>query len=202
VPDEETFREIKEALMPLFFLFVSLEFFVMKISPAYEYDAQGYFVQVVTAQENEMEKGDWLMPPSSTLKAPTLDDNHWAQWNGSAWTKVAKPKAPADCVGVVISHTSETPHDIEYRRLMEDLAKDSETHRLQRGDDLSWYVEEISQEEIELREAEAELSNYDAGVNSFHDRLKSADMIADQSEREAAKDKIRAEYDAYLKGFE
>ena len=174
----------------------------MKISPAYEYDAQGYFVQVVTAQENEMEKGDWLMPPCSTLKAPTLDDDNWAQWNGSVWTKVAKPKTPADCVGVVIAHTSETPHDIEYRRLMEDLTKDSETHRLQRGDDLSWYVEEISQEEIELREAEAELSNYDAGVNSFHDRWKAADMIADPTEREATKDKIRAEYDAYLKGFE
>lgn len=174
----------------------------MKISTAYEYDAQGYFVQVGTAQENEMEAGDWLLPPNSTLQAPKLDEAHWSQWNGSTWIQVAKPKTPADCVGVVISHTSETPHDIEYRRLMEELTKDSETHRLQRGEDLSWYIEEISQEEIELREAEAELSNYDAGVNSFHDRLKSADMIQDPTEREAAKDKIRAEYDAYLKEFE
>lgn len=166
------------------------------LKPMYAYDSAGYFKGEVLAQENRLEPGTWIPSPDATFDAPDLDDEHWAQFVDGTWSKVAKPKTAADCVGIVISHESQTPHDIEYRKLMEELTKDSKTHRLERGDDKSWYVVEISEAETEATAAQAELSDFDAQISSLEKRMSLA-MLQNNQEQITA---LQAEYAALMNG--
>ena len=164
----------------------------------YAYDSEGFFKGEVLAQEDRMNPGNWIESPDATFLAPDLDDAHWAKFDGAAWQKVAKPKTAADCVGVVISHESQTPHDQEFRTLMEELTKGSTTHRLERGEDKSWCVVEITSAETEAVAAQAELSDFDAQIASFEKRLGLA-FLNDDQEQIAA---LRAEYKTLMSGGE
>lgn len=123
---------------------------------AFKYDAAGYFEHELSVQVVD---GDVLMPPSCTLIAPTsggeLDDTKFYRFDGSVWTTESKPTCAADLVGVVVSHHTQTPHDVEMRSLIQKFSQ-AEGFREKRGEDLSWSVEKIPEktEEEKLTEAE------------------------------------------------
>lgn len=125
---------------------------------AYRYDDAGYFEHELSVQVID---GEALMPPSATLLPPwgdaKPDDKVFYRFDGESWKSEAKPTCAAECVGVVISHTTITPHDEEMRELIRRFAQE-EGYREKRGEDLSWSVEKIPEKtEAEKRE-EAEKS--------------------------------------------
>lgn len=125
---------------------------------AYCYDDAGYFEHELSVQVID---GETLMPPSATLLPPwgdaKPDDKVFYRFDGESWKSEAKPTCAAECVGVVISHTTITPHDEEMRELIRRFAQE-EGYREKRGEDLSWSVEKIPEKtEAEKRE-EAEKS--------------------------------------------
>ena len=125
---------------------------------AYRFDDAGYFEHELSIQVID---GEALMPPSATLLPPwgdaKPDDKVFYRFDGESWKSEAKPTCAAECVGVVISHTTITPHDEEMRELIRRFAQE-EGYREKRGEDLSWSVEKIPEKtEAEKRE-EAEKS--------------------------------------------
>ena len=125
---------------------------------AYRFDDAGYFEHELSVQVID---GEALMPPSATLLPPRgdakPDDKVFYRFDGESWKSEAKPTCAAECVGVVISHTTITPHDEEMRELIRRFAQE-EGYREKRGEDLSWSVEKIPEKtEAEKRE-EAEKS--------------------------------------------
>lgn len=125
---------------------------------AYRFDDAGYFEHELSVQVID---GEALMPPSVTLLPPwgdaRPDDKVFYRFDGESWKSEAKPTCAAECVGVVISHTTITPHDEEMRELIRRFAKE-EGYREKRCEDLSWSVEMIPEKtEAEKRE-EAEKS--------------------------------------------
>lgn len=122
---------------------------------AYKFDASGFFEHELTVQVMD---GNVLMPPSCTLIAPFGDEGEdgskFYRFTGDAWAAELKPTCAADLVGVVVSHHSQTPHDIEMRSLIQKFAQE-EGYREKRGDDLSWSLEKIPEktEEEKLTEA-------------------------------------------------
>lgn len=125
---------------------------------AYRFDDAGYFEHELSVQVID---GEALMPPSATLLPPwgdaKPDDKVFYRFDGESWKSEAKPTCAAECVGVVISHTTITPHDEEMRELIRRFAQE-EGYREKRDEDLSWSVEKIPEKtEAEKRE-EAEKS--------------------------------------------
>ena len=125
---------------------------------AYRFDDAGYFEHELSVQVID---GEALMPPSATLLPPwgdaKPDDKVFYRFDGESWKSEAKPTCAAECVGIVISHTTITPHDIEMRSLIQKFSQE-EGYREKRGEDLSWSVEKIPEKtEAEKRE-EAEKS--------------------------------------------
>lgn len=125
---------------------------------AYRFDDAGYFEHELSVQVID---GEALMPPSATLLPPwgdaKPDDKVFYRFDGESWKSEAKPTCAAECVGIVISHTTITPHDEEMRELIRRFAQE-EGYREKRGEDLSWSVEKIPEKtEAEKRE-EAEKS--------------------------------------------
>ena len=123
---------------------------------AFKYDASGYFEHELSVQVVD---GDALMPPSCTLVAPVstggMDASKFYRFDGKTWIAESKPTCAADLIGVVISHESQTPHDIEMRSLIQKFAQE-EGYREKRGEDLSWSVEKILEKTEEEKLAEAE----------------------------------------------
>lgn len=120
---------------------------------AYKFDASGFFEHELTVQVMD---GNVLMPPSCTLIAPFGDEGEdgskFYRFTGDAWAAELKPTCAADLVGVVVSHHSQTPHDIEMRSLIQKFAQE-EGYREKRDEDLSWSVEKIPEKtEAEKRE--------------------------------------------------
>lgn len=122
---------------------------------AYKFDASGFFEHELTVQVMD---GNVLMPPSCTLIAPFGDEGEdgskFYRFTGDAWAAELKPTCAADLVGVVVSHHSQTPHDIEMRSLIQKFAQE-EGYREKRGEDLSWSLEKVPEktEEEKLTEA-------------------------------------------------
>lgn len=123
---------------------------------AYRFDDAGYFEHELSVQVID---GEALMPPSATLLPPwddaKPDDKVFYRFDGESWKSEAKPTCAAECVGIVISHTTITPHDIEMRSLIQKFSQE-EGYREKRGEDLSWSVEKIPEKTPEEKLAEAE----------------------------------------------
>lgn len=120
---------------------------------AYRFDDAGYFEHELSVQVID---GEALMPPSATLLPPwgdaKPDDKVFYRFDGESWKSEAKPTCAAECVGIVISHTTITPHDIEMRSLIQKFSQE-EGYRERRGENLSWAVEKIPEKtEAEKRE--------------------------------------------------
>ena len=125
---------------------------------AYRFDDAGYFEHELSVQVID---GEALMPPSATLLPPwgeaKPDDKVFYRFGGEGWVTEPKPTCAADLVGVVVSHQSQTPRDIEMRSLIQKFSQE-EGYREKRGEDLSWSLEKIPEKtEAEKRE-EAEKS--------------------------------------------
>lgn len=123
---------------------------------AFKYDAAGYFDHELTVQVVD---GQVLMPPSCSLDCPwgssAQDEKKFYRFNGGRWVSEAKPNKAADLIGVVVSHESMTPHDIELRELIKKFAQE-EGYREKRGEDLSWSIERIPEKTAEEKRIEAE----------------------------------------------
>lgn len=133
--------------------------------PIYYFDQDGYFARAGRAQK--FKDGSVLMPDDATQTMPEAEKlaTHFAKWNSEekVWAYEAKPTSAADFVGLKISHKSQTEHDREMRKLLQDLVKaDSEHYKVIRGtkeEGLWWGVEKIpekTQDEKDLEAAEQE----------------------------------------------
>lgn len=122
---------------------------------AFCYDDAGYYQHEVSVQVVD---GEPLMPPSVTFSCPwgkvTQDDTVFYRFDGKKWIAEKKPTCAAECVGLVISHTTTTPHDEEMRELIRRFAQE-EGYREKRGEDLSWALEKIPEKTAEEKLAEA-----------------------------------------------
>lgn len=128
----------------------------------YCYDPQGYFEYEDVAQADPLTEGAFIYPPNSTEQAPSFQEGYFPKWDGKEWINEKIPTDPSEAVGLVVSHTSMTKHDILMRQVLENITKDSTEYVLKRGEDLSYWVEKIpdpTPEEIaekKLEEAKAE----------------------------------------------
>lgn len=143
--------------------------------PIYYFDQDGYFARAGRAQK--LKDGSVLMPDDATQTMPEAEKlaTHFAKWNSEekVWAYEAKPTSAADFVGLKISHKSQTEHDREMRKLLQDLVKaDSEHYKVIRGtkeEGLWWGVEKIpekTQDEKDLEEAKQEEQELQSFLNS------------------------------------
>ena len=150
---------------------------------AYRFDDAGYFEHELSVQVID---GEALMPPSATLLPPwgdaKPDDKVFYRFDGESWKSEAKPTCAAECVGVVISHTTITPHDEEMRELIRRFAQE-EGYREKRGEDLSWSVEKIP----EKTEAEKSVRAKRDSLISETDYLLASDYPISAEDLEAVK---------------
>ncbi len=97
------------------------------------------------------------MPENATQTKPDDEKlkDYFAKWDkdSESWQYEKKPTTAADFVGLQISHKSQTEHDREMRKLLQDLVKaDSEHYRVIRGskeEGLWWGVEEIPEKTVD-----------------------------------------------------
>lgn len=156
---------------------------------AYRYDDAGYFEHELSVQVID---GEALMPPSATLLPPwgeaKPDDKVFYRFGGEGWVTERKPTCAADLVGVVVSHQSQTPRDIEMRSLIQKFSQE-EGYREKRGEDLSWSVEKIPEKtEAEKREdAEKSVRAKRDSLISETDYLLASDYPISAEDLEAVK---------------
>ncbi|WP_208776226.1 hypothetical protein [Roseomonas marmotae] len=122
------------------------------------FDKDGFFNGTSVAQ-TDPKTGKLLMPENATETAPKNKVGYFSKWDGEKWVFVEMPNTAEDCVKLgAVSHASQTYHDYALRGLFQALTKDSETHEIKRGDDLSWSVvrkpEKSAEEEKQNRIAE------------------------------------------------
>lgn len=166
----------------------------MEIKQIYTFDPEGFFSHIVDFQVGE----GIYMPPDCTASAPpsTSSTDDFYQWDGNEWKTVPKPKTAEDLEGTVISHNSNTTHDLEMRRLMQELTAGSKTHQYIRGDDLSHMVVRITDEEKDAETAEKELAEFDSELSVLKDRMSLAMLIGDSEQIES----LRSEYRVLMNG--
>ena len=156
---------------------------------AYRFDDAGYFEHELSVQVID---GEALMPPSATLLPPwgeaKPDDKVFYRFGGAGWVTEAKPTCAADLVGVVVSHQSQTPRDIEMRSLIQKFSQE-EGYRERRGEAMSWAVEKIPEKtEAEKREdAEKSVRAKRDSLISETDYLLASDYPISAEDLEAVK---------------
>ena len=167
----------------------------METLTLYYFDEAGYYEGDCLFQVME-----GVFPPDRTTQTALPDDadreKNFYKWDGAKWIAEPKPTKIDDLLGIVVSHKSDTLHDIEMRQLIQDLAEGVEGYRIVRGtgDDMTWMVEKIPEEEIEAQEAEAAIGDFDSQASALKDRLVTA-MIMGDDEQVAA---LKAEYQSLL----
>lgn len=160
-------------------------------------DEDGYYAgHSQQGISDEVETG--FAPDVVETPIPGVDlGKNFLRWDGSSWQIEAKPTTAEECVAVgPVSHASQTQRSHELRTLFEALTKGSATHRLERGEDLSWYVAVIPMEEKEAEEAEAAIGAFDAQISSLKERMALAMLQGDQDQVAA----LQAEYKVLMGG--
>ena len=179
------------------------------MTPIYYFDQDGYFSCIGRAQK--LEDGSVLMPTDATEIKPDDEkiNSHFAKWNrdSGVWEYEVKPTSAADFIGLHVSHKSQTEHDREMRKLLQDLVKaDSEHYKVIRGskeEDLWWGVEKIpekTQDEKDLEAAKQEeqelqsfLSSTDYVAAKLAEGVATKEEYADVLQQRAeARDRINA----------
>lgn len=126
------------------------------LKDAYAYDASGYLDGTTVWQAID---GDFWPVPGTTDVVPwgtgEQDETVFYRFVDGQWTTEKKPTCAADLVGVVVSHTSMTSHDIEMRELVKKFSQE-DGYREKRGEDLSWSIEKIPEPTPEEKRAQAE----------------------------------------------
>lgn len=140
-----------------------------------------------------------VFPPDRTTKTPLPEgadlEKYFYRWDGSVWVAEAKPTKVEDLLGIVVSHKSQTSHDEEMRQLIQKLGT-AEGYRIVRGegDDMTWMIEKIPEEEIAAQEAEAAIGDFDAQMSSLKERMSLAMLQGDQEQVTA----LQAEYQSLM----
>ena len=179
------------------------------LTPIYYFDQDSYFSRSGRAQK--LPDGSVLMPENATQTKPDDEKlkNYFAKWDkdSEGWLYEKKPTSAADFIGLQISHKSQTEHDREMRKLLQDLVKaDSEHYKVVRGskeEGLWWGVEKIpekTQDEKDLEEAKQEEQELQSFLNSTdYVAAKLAEGVATKEEyaevlqqRAEARDRINA----------
>lgn len=166
----------------------------METLTLYYYDEAGYFEGDCLFQVME-----GVFPPNRTTQTALPDDadreKNFYKWDGTAWVAEAKPTKVEDLLGIVVSHKSQTAHDEEMRQIIQKLGT-AEGYRIVRGegDDLTWAVEKIPEEEIAAQEAEAAIGDFDAQMSSLKERMSLAMLQGDQEQVKA----LQAEYQTLM----
>ena len=176
--------------------------------PIFYFDQDGYFSRAGRAQK--MQDGSVLMPDDATQTMPEAEKlaTHFAKWNSGLgeWTYEAKPVSAADFEGLKISHKSQTEHDREMRKLIQELTKSSTKYKIIRGskeEGLWWGVEKIpekTQDEKDLEAAKQEEQELQSFLNATdYVAAKLAEGVATKEEyadvllqRADARDRINA----------
>lgn len=154
----------------------------MELLELYSYDEGGYFEGPILFQVLE-----GVFPPDRTTQTALPEDadleKYFYRWDGTAWVAEAKPTKVEDLLGIVVSHKTTTAHDEEMRQLIQKLGT-ADGYRIVRGegDDLTWAVEKIPEEEIAAQEAEAAIGDFDAQMSSLKERMSLAMLQGDQEQ--------------------
>lgn len=136
-----------------------------------------------------------VFPPDRTTQTALPEDadleKNFYRWDGEKWVAEAKPTKVEDLLGIVVSHKSQTAHDEEMRQLIQKLGT-AEGYRIVRGEgeDMTWMVDRISEEEIAAQEAEAAIGDFDSQMSSLKERMSLAMLQGDQEKVTA----LQAEY--------
>lgn len=166
----------------------------MEFLELYAFDEDGYFEGPILFQVME-----GVFPPDRTTQTALPEDadleKNFYKWDGQKWVAEAKPTKVEDLLGIVVSHKSQTAHDEEMRQLIQKLGT-AEGYRIVRGegDDMTWEVVKISEEEIAAQEAEAKIGDFDAQMSSLKERMSLAMLQGDQEQVTA----LQAEYQALM----
>lgn len=162
----------------------------MEFLELYAFDEDGFFEGPILFQVME-----GVFPPDRTTQTALPEDadleKNFYRWDGEKWVAEAKPTKVEDLLGIVVSHKSQTAHDEELRQLIQKLGT-AEGYRIVRGegDDMTWGVEKIPDEEIAAQEAEAAIGDFDAQMSSLKERMSLAMLQGDQEQVTA----LQAEY--------
>lgn len=125
----------------------------------YRRDKDGWFDEVSCAQYIEP-LGRYVIPDDCTTVAPAFEEGYWYKWNSvsDSWDACAIPTTPAECMALgQVPHYDQTRHEIDCVAVMRKLCEHCETHKIERGTNLEWYVVEIPEptaDELALRAAE------------------------------------------------
>lgn len=166
----------------------------MEFLELYAFDEDGYFEGPILFQVME-----GVFPPDRTTQTGLPEDadldKNFYRWDGTSWVAEAKPTKVEDLLGIVVSHKTQTAHDEEMRQLIQKLGT-ADGYRIVRGegDDLTWAVEKIPEEEIAAQEAEAAIGDFDAQMSSLKERMSLAMLQGDQEQVTA----LQAEYQALM----
>lgn len=153
----------------------------------YCYDPEGYFDYEDVAQADPLTEGAFIYPPNSTEEAPTIEDGFYPKWDGVKWVNEKLPTEPSEAVGIVVSHTSMTKHDILMRQVLQDITKDSTKYVLKRGDDLSYWVEKVpdpTPEEIAQKKLEDAKSERATAVENIKVWVDGMEFDGDEKSQE------------------
>lgn len=156
----------------------------------YAYDAEGYFEYDVPVQKYN---GTLLMPENVSLECPwgaesDPDSTVFYRLVDGKWTTEKKPTCGDDLLGVEVSHTSQTAHDIKMRAYVQMFA-DGERFREKRGVDNSWMLEKIPEktEEEKLAEAAEQIRSKRDSLISDSDYLLASDYPISAKDLEVVK---------------
>jgi hypothetical protein len=144
------------------------------LTPIYYFDQDSYFSRSGRAQK--LPDGSVLMPENATQTKPDDEKlkDYFAKWDkdSESWLYEKKPTSAADFIGVQISHKSQSEHDREMRKLLQDLVKaDSEHYKVVRGtqeEGLWWGVEKIPEKTLDEVRA-SKLSELDSAFMSWYE---------------------------------
>ena len=125
----------------------------------YRRDKDGWLDEVSCAQYIEP-LGRYVIPDDCTTVAPAFEDGYWYKWDSAsgAWLPHKIPTTPEECMALgMVPHYDQTKHETDCVAVMRKLCEQCETHRIERGSNLEWYVVEIPKptaEELALKAAE------------------------------------------------
>jgi hypothetical protein len=125
----------------------------MSLRIVYLFDSDGFFNGSSFAQLDP-KTGKLLMPENSAEIVPETLDGYFYKWNGTDWDYVEKPKTAEDCEKLgVVSHSSQTAHDVELRAIFQEVTRGSETHEA-KFDGEFWRVVRKPEKSAEEKAAE------------------------------------------------
>lgn len=154
----------------------------MEFLELYAFDEDGYFDGPILFQVME-----GVFPPDRTTQTALPEDadpdKNFYRWDGEKWVAEAKPIKVEDLLGIVVSHKTTTAHDEEMRQIIQKLGT-ADGYRIVRGEgeDMTWMVEKIPEEEIAAQEAEAAISDFDSQMSSLKERMSLAMLQGDQEQ--------------------